>query len=566
MSTSRLTNEVVPSSSDDDGAEWWHPPSLSGSILQSLRAHVSWPQAIGGVAETIGDELGASSWEVWLPDEEDAWLHRLPRVHAGGDGRLFDEGSSRVPLDASARRHLETPGVRVLPCLQARPRDGLLEAGNRGALPANAAMVMSIGVEDHRLGCIVWYFPTHDRIPRGLGRVLAELPVWIATCWGLASRLRRAIAERSEAIEASRILAIARGAAHDLDNVLFSLRCRIETLSTLPLEPTALEHLAAISTGHERLRELARSLRRRLDHEEEPAADGEATDLVEWWRRREATFRAIVPAAISMLAIIAPGTPPVAIPEEDLTQVVSNLVINAAKALGAEGSVVISALEINGSRQVRLTVADDGPGMDAAALDRLRSDWNAPREVEEVEEPPRREPPRDEEASIPPSGLGLRIVRRLLDRCGGDLILESIPGQGTRASLLLPAAMGPSRPLVAAVAAKERVRRLMLAELLRESGFESVRLADADSPVPEKVSLIVAEEGSAIAAKVRSILDARAGAIAVLLGAREDGGHPRVRCVSGDGSPDAIRRELHEIRRSLDRPERDRGATTTAAG
>lgn len=145
------------------------------------------------------------------------------------------------------------------------------------------------------------------------------------------------------------------------------------------------------------------------------------------------------------------------------------------------------------------------------------------------------------------------------------MFLESIPGQGTRASLLIPAAAGSATPLLAAVAAKERVRRLMLAELLRESGFESIPLADAESALPERVSLIVAEEGSAIASRLRAILDDRRGAVAILLGPRAAGEHPRVRCLGEDGSPDAIRQALLEIRRSLDRGDQDAGAVSPAA-
>lgn len=105
----------------------------------------------------------------------------------------------------------------------------------------------------------------------------------------------------------------------------------------------------------------------------------------------------------------------------------------------------------------------------------------------------------------------------------------------------------------------------MLAELLRESGFESISLADAESALPERVSLVVAESGSAIASRLRAILDDRRGAVAILLGPRVEGDHPRVRCLGEDGSPDAIREALLEIRRSLDRGDHDAGTFSPAA-
>jgi signal transduction histidine kinase len=42
--------------------------------------------------------------------------------------------------------------------------------------------------------------------------------------------------------------------------------------------------------------------------------------------------------------------------------------------------------------------------------------------------------------SIPGHGLGLAIVKRTIDAMGGDCHLASVPNEGTRVTLLLPAA------------------------------------------------------------------------------------------------------------------------------
>jgi len=69
-----------------------------------------------------------------------------------------------------------------------------------------------------------------------------------------------------------------------------------------------------------------------------------------------------------------------------------------------------------GDQMCTITVADHGPGIE-------------PKHHERVFEPFRRLPtPRD----LPGSGIGLSATRRLLQRAGGDVRLESSPGQGAR--------------------------------------------------------------------------------------------------------------------------------------
>ncbi len=104
-----------------------------------------------------------------------------------------------------------------------------------------------------------------------------------------------------------------------------------------------------------------------------------------------------------------------------LVQVLVNLVINGAQAVppGRPGRVVVGAVR-RGAR-VFITVGDDGDGMPPEVLARVFEPFFTTK---------------------PPgvgSGLGLAISRGLLATVGGDLRLESAPGQGTRATIDLPA-------------------------------------------------------------------------------------------------------------------------------
>jgi signal transduction histidine kinase len=100
-------------------------------------------------------------------------------------------------------------------------------------------------------------------------------------------------------------------------------------------------------------------------------------------------------------------------------QILVNLLGNAVRHSPEKGTIAIIA-ERKGD-QVAVTVADEGPGIDQADQERIFEKY------ERVGDSP---------GGI---GLGLAISRRLARSMGGDVILQSTPGQGARFTLLLPA-------------------------------------------------------------------------------------------------------------------------------
>ena len=94
------------------------------------------------------------------------------------------------------------------------------------------------------------------------------------------------------------------------------------------------------------------------------------------------------------------------------------------------------------------------------------------------------------------TGLGLPIVRRLVDLMGGDIILTSTPGQGTTMTVTLtlplapegPAAEGPSpRPsfdnLRALVAEDNATNRVIIRAMLGRLGIRATMVQDGDEAV-----------------------------------------------------------------------------------
>jgi two-component system phosphate regulon sensor histidine kinase PhoR len=125
-----------------------------------------------------------------------------------------------------------------------------------------------------------------------------------------------------------------------------------------------------------------------------------------------------------MSATLPPALPAVRGDATALERVLSNLIDNAIKYCPEGASVVATAEELGG--KLRVTVSDDGPGIEARHLPRLferfyRCDAGRSR-------------------AMGGTGLGLSIVKHLVEAMGGTVEVESSPGQGARFSFTVPCA------------------------------------------------------------------------------------------------------------------------------
>ncbi|HET9929799.1 MAG TPA: ATP-binding protein [Polyangiaceae bacterium] len=100
--------------------------------------------------------------------------------------------------------------------------------------------------------------------------------------------------------------------------------------------------------------------------------------------------------------------------------VFDNLVANACQAMGDAGTVEIRVekAELRGESAARVEIRDRGHGMDQHVLGRALDPFFTTR----------------------PSGtgLGLPIVQRIVEAHGGELMLDSLEGEGTRVVLVVP--------------------------------------------------------------------------------------------------------------------------------
>ncbi len=116
-----------------------------------------------------------------------------------------------------------------------------------------------------------------------------------------------------------------------------------------------------------------------------------------------------------------------------------NLTVNAGDAMSDDGEIIISARDevvgpgddaLKPGRYVRLSVTDNGEGMDEATLSRAIEPFFTTKQPGKG------------------AGLGLSMVHGLAQQFGGRFVLRSAPGQGTTAELWLPAEE-PSQQMVA---------------------------------------------------------------------------------------------------------------------
>ena len=123
---------------------------------------------------------------------------------------------------------------------------------------------------------------------------------------------------------------------------------------------------------------------------------------------------------------MAQPVPGVRVDRRLIERAVVNLLQNALQAVGEAGVIRVRVEPDADRTHVLVTIEDSGPGLDDEARRNLFRPFFSTKEGG--------------------SGLGLALVRKIAEDHGGEVSLESEPGQGTRARLRLPVGPGDSAP------------------------------------------------------------------------------------------------------------------------
>ena len=124
---------------------------------------------------------------------------------------------------------------------------------------------------------------------------------------------------------------------------------------------------------------------------------------------------------VRLVRDIAPGLPSLNTDREKLKQILFNLLSNAAKFTEA-GEIRINAVQANGN--LRLAVSDTGIGMKPEALEHIFEEFQQAEKTTS--------------SQYGGTGLGLAIVKKFVNLMGGDIVVESQVGHGSKFTVTIP--------------------------------------------------------------------------------------------------------------------------------
>ncbi len=108
--------------------------------------------------------------------------------------------------------------------------------------------------------------------------------------------------------------------------------------------------------------------------------------------------------------------PPVQLDQSQFKQALLNLIINGVQAMQDGGTLTVRAKPLNG--EIQIDVEDTGQGIEPEQLDKIFDLFIS--------------------TKAEGTGVGLTIVKQIIEGHGGRVRVESNPGHGTKFSVLLP--------------------------------------------------------------------------------------------------------------------------------
>ena len=236
---------------------------------------------------------------------------------------------------------------------------------------------------------------------------------------GFVRHTGRALAEQQRRLVEADALAlvgeIAAAVAHSIRNPLGSIRSTAELQRDIDGDPQGTQ--AQVMRDADRIEALVRTMLTYASpavDPDAPAAQAELHEVMATLAGRMAPEIRQQGKRLELALVSDPGR--VAIEPVLVTQVLQSLVTNACEATGPGGRIRLQARRQG--RQTVISVIDNGIGIEPARLDAVFRPFHTTKPLG--------------------FGMGLALARRVAQRAGGDIRIDSVRGQGTSVHLRLP--------------------------------------------------------------------------------------------------------------------------------
>ena len=234
--------------------------------------------------------------------------------------------------------------------------------------------------------------------------------------------MRKAAKAEAERQKLETIGRMAGGVAHEINNLLQPIAGMAETgLDDLAPEDALRENFTVILDCARQAASIVRSI---LTYVRQQTPKAHQIALGKVVEEHAAMIRSILLPGEYIELNLADTETLVLGDEGEAGQILLNLVQNACHAMGGAGTVGVALAKDGEGKFLRLTVSDTGCGMSAEVAAHAFEPFFSTKPQTEG------------------TGLGLAVVQGIVRDWGGNVSLDTAPGQGTRVHILLPVAAG----------------------------------------------------------------------------------------------------------------------------
>lgn len=213
---------------------------------------------------------------------------------------------------------------------------------------------------------------------------------------------------------------LAAGVAHELNNPLGGILLYTHILLKKLEKTPEGDAVHKVVNEAERCRQIVQGL---LDFSRQTRLECKAVDV---HHIIESTLKLVNEQTlfqnISIQRQFTHGLSPVMVDKLQIQQVLLNIFLNAAEAMEGRGGLTLTTGVAEKNQYVYLSISDTGPGMTKKIMDHVFDPFFTTKPVGKG------------------TGLGLAVVYGILRKHGGDIMVESEPGKGSKFTIFLPMA------------------------------------------------------------------------------------------------------------------------------